>query len=52
MYLILSDELASCKRTNTLENFSKKLIGDIYVNVSNIPETIMPSEFISVNSNE
>ena len=36
--LILSDELASCKRTSSLENFTKKLLGDIYMNISYIAE--------------
>jgi len=38
--LILSDELASSKRPSSLENFTKKLLGDIYMNISYIADII------------
>lgn len=43
-YLILSDKLASSKRTNTLEDFSKKLLSNIYMYISYIPEFVKLSD--------
>lgn len=43
-YPVLSDKLASSESTDTLEDFSKKLLSHIYMYISNITEIIKLSD--------